>query len=459
MTDFNWDEHPVEPSGPAFNWDAHPVEKGRDKINMQGDPLAAALVGNPLAQGVAHGIDTAKESLLDADAPTYKDYVQGAKGALNNDDPAVQAIKEKILARNMATVTGGLGVTPVAPLTSVASEAGGAIRGGLESMATGAGSKAEGLAAKAMGAERATIKKIGEDKIKEIGRHGLDQGIVSPMASAETMGARNEAVRSSAGKRMGDIYNQIDEKGASTFNPKDVAGKVQEQLDPLYRTPINKGEWSQLDNTIESIVARGKEPIPLTEAQALKEEIGSVAYPKGRKPIDATPKQQMAQDAYRIVNQAIDEATQAGSKAIGSEDLADALRAAKKQYGLSSYRGGAGELLDDRIAREKGNKGMGLTDWLALGAGGAGASHTGGASVPVALGVLGAKRGIEQYGPATAAVGLDKISKLIQSGSDALGKYGPALKKAAARGESALMTTHAMLLQDPEYRKTIEDIQ
>ncbi len=344
---------------------------------------------------------------------------------------------------------GTMNPVPVAPVSSLVGKAGGAVVEGLESAAAGAENKALGWGSKAMGANQAMLDKLGRDKVHQATRQALDEGVLTPLASAETMAARNEAVGARGGKMMGDVYEAIDSKGASTFNPESVKGKVAKELEPNYRTPINKGEWSQLDNTLESIAARGVDNIPMKEAQALKSEIAAVAYPRGA--VGTTPKQLMAQDAYRVINEAIDDAAEAGAEKIGLDGLKEVLQKGKKLWGNAKT---TDKLLSKRLNRDQGNHLFGLTDYV-MGS----AEHAGGAGIgPTALAV-GAKKAASKYGPATAAVTLDKVSKLLKSGADKLGKYGPTLQKAAERGESAFLTTHAMLMQDPEYRQTIEDAE
>lgn len=449
MSDFSWDDHPEEKG--SFDWDAHPVDKTAP-IRMDKSALGAALVGNPLAEGLAekisHPAETARDVVFDPDPLTYKETVEGAKGAFS-EDPRLQAIREKIMSRNMAMAAGTLNLAPAAPATALASKAGGAVREGLESAATGAEESALGWGAKALGANQQLLNKLGRDKVRGAVRYTLDEGVISPLASAETMAARNEAKGAEGGKMMGDVYEAIDSKGASTFNPQTVKNKVAEELEPNYRTPINKGEWGQLDNTLESIAARGTDNISMKEAQALKKEIASVAYPRGA--VGTTPKQLMAQDAYRVINKSIDEAADAGSEIIGVQGLKELLQKGKKLYGNAET---TDKLLSKRLNREEGNHLFGLTDYV-LGS----AEHAGGLGFPKTAATVGVKKAASKYGPATAAVGLDKASKLLKSGSESLGKYGPVLEKAAARGESAFLTTHAMLMQEPEYRQIIEESQ
>ena len=266
------------------------------------------------------------------------------------------------------------------------------------------GNKAEDLAnrmaARAIGAERGTVKKLGLDKVKDIGRYALDNKLLS--SDAEEMLTRNEALKSKAGQMMENVYSQIDEAGASTFNPLEVATKVDEQIGGFYRSPINKGETAQLENTLEAILMRGDKPIALKEAQVLKQELGKVA--KWNMTPNPTDKELMARDAYRVVSDAIDKATEEGAKSINKEGLSELLSQGKKLYSSAK---GAEELLKNKVAREQGNKIGGLTDYIAT----TGAATSGGAA-PAAATFVG-KKGLEKYGPKLTAETLDKASKML----------------------------------------------
>lgn len=368
----------------------------------------------------------------------------------------------------------------------------------VQGISSGSGDMAERFAARALGAERGTIKKLGIDKVKGAGRQALDEGVLSPLASTDDLIARNTAVKSSGGKMMGEAYDAIDSAGASTFNPTDVANKVDDELGGFYRSPINRGETNQLENTLEAIRMRGDGNIPLREAQVLKQELGKVANWKNNLP--PTDKEKMAREAYGIVSSQIDDAVAGGAEVIESAGLSETLKRGKELYGNAST---AEQLLQNKQAREQGNKILGLTDWGVLGTGGVGAAVTGGASIPATLGLMGVKKGLERFGSQNAALGLDKISKTLmkspkmaelynrnpqvfnnivqkmesklnESGAkvaegeskpfekEALlsktqgTKYSQVLEKAAQRGDRAMAATNFILQStDPEYRKKI----
>lgn len=282
------------------------------------------------------------------------------------------------------------------------------ISAGTEKLGKGARNLAERFAGRALGAERGTIKSLGADKVQAAGAHALDEGILSPLANTDDLIARNEAAKKAGGKLMDKAYTAIDDAGASTFNPLKVASEVDDQIGGFYRSPINRGEANQLENTLESILMRGEGNIPIKEAQVLKQELGKVANWKNN--LNITEKEKMAREAYGIVSRNIDDAVKSGSDLINQAGLGDILNKGKAIFGNAST---AEKLLQNKLAREQGNKLIGLTDWGVLGAGGGLAVPTGGASVPVAMGMTAAKKGLEKYGAQNTALALNKVSKML----------------------------------------------
>jgi hypothetical protein len=357
---------------------------------------------------------------------------------------------------------------------------------------------AERFAGRALGAERGTVKSLGLDKIKAAGAQALDEGVLSPLASTDDLIERTAALKNKGGEMMGKAYGAIDDAGASTFDPLQVASSVDDELGGFWRTPLNKGETNQFENTLETIMARGEGPIPLREAQVLKGELGRAANWKNK--LIVTPKEQMARDAYGIVNRSIDDAVANGAKAVDGAGLSETLAQGKKLYGNAST---AETLLQNKLAREEGNKLLGITDWGVLGAGAGAAMSTGGMSIPATMALTAGKKGLEKYGSQNAALGLNKVSKLLMKSPKLAAiaeknpniisnlaqrlesqmpsmraaeseqkpydqqaliqktqgtKYSQVLNTAAQRGPKAFGAAHFVLQStDPEYRKAVED--
>lgn len=537
MAKFNWDDHPAEDS---FDWDAHAPEDSEAEKPGYLESAARGL-GQGASLGFADEITGGLESLLsdktyeqarDESRAAYKSaqeanpmtygaselgggvataFVPGlniAKGATLANIAAKSALSAGI---NAAGSSGAQNVGDLVRDTATGAATGGVLGGTLGKVAPklgeawdwgagkiGAGTKdlAERFGARALGAERGTIKKIGYDKIKDAARQSLDKGVLSPLASTDDVIARNAALKKSGGEMMGQAYDAIDNAGASTFNPLEAATKVDEELGGFYRSPINRGETAQLENTLESILLRGDQNIPLAEAQKLKEELGKVANWKNS--LNPTEKETMARRAYGIVNGQIDDAVESGAKAVDAAGLTDVLKKGKEQYGNAST---AEQLLQNKQAREQGNNILGLTDAIT----GAGALGYGGytGDWKTAGGVMLAKKGLQKYGNQMAATGIDKISKALMKSpkmaelyssnpqvfntlankmaskvmpeqkkeerpfeTDSLlektqgTKYAQVLQNAAKRGQKSVGAAHFILQStDPEYRKQFMEEQ
>jgi hypothetical protein len=279
-----------------------------------------------------------------------------------------------------------------------------------------------------------------------------------------------------------------------------VAGEVDSQLGGFYRDPLNKGVTNQLENTLESILMRGDKPIPLVEAQQLKETLGRAANWKNS--LVVSEKEKLAREAYAVVNKAIDDAVESGAKAIGTDNILNNLQKGKQLFGASK---GAEELLTNKLAREQGNKLIGLTDWAVIGGGAGAAPFTAGGSIPASAAVYGAKKYGETFGAQQAALGLDKaakalsqspymkqiqqsnpslfnqfVSRLTQTGLQNIpqqeekpnssidknrilektqgSKYSQVLQNAAEKGEQSFNAAHYVLRNtQQDYRQMLED--
>lgn len=406
---------------------------------QQANPLTygAGQIGGGLATLAIPGLNVAKGASLARTAGTAA--LQGGLAGLG----ASEADDVKQMAKD-ATIGAGLGGALGAAGYGLAK----GVEAALPALQRGAQDTAESLAARSLGAERGTIKSLGADKVKQAGRYALDEGIVSPLASTDDLIARNEAALARSGEAGRNVREAIDASGNYNFNPEEAATRFNEKAGDFWRSPLNKGETNQLQNTLQAIQMRGESPISLKEAQVLKEELGKVANWKNN--VSVTDKERMARDAYGVVANMIDEAVDKGAQQLDSPELLQTLREANRTYSSGKT---AEKLLQNKYAREQGNKIFGLTDTIAAGSGFAGGG-------PLAAGAIYAgKKGLEKYGASTAAVGFDKLSDMLKVAPQAFGKYGQVLQNAAARGGTSLGATHFVLQNtDPEYRKMLQDM-
>ena len=373
------------------------------------------------------------------------------------------------------------------------------IEKGIQKVASGAGDLAKKFAARAIGAERGTIKKFGNESVDDLGEYALKNNLLSPLSSADDILARNESVMSNAMNQRAGAYQTIDDAGASAFNPLEVATKVEDGVvGGLNRTYDDTKELIQaLDPHLSNILSRGESNIPMKEAQELVESLGRKAkFDTSRNNIS----NDVAVEAYFAARKALNEAAEQGAESVGVKGLRDVIENANKTYSTGTK---AKALLDNKFAREQGNKLIGLTDTIATAEA---ASSLGG---PYGAALLAVKKGGERYGSQNAALGLDKISKVlmkspqlaaiaesnpqvfqkivnsleeragmfggaqmpkaadsVQKNDDQKAllqktqgtKYGQVLQNAAQKGDQSFNAAHFVLFnRDPEYRKQLED--
>lgn len=305
---------------------------------------------------------------------------------------------------------------------------------------------AENRSAAALGMTKAIRKKIGNEAAQSVGRVGLDEGIVTPMASTADKIAGMQALQEKSGQEIGGVMDTLDQAGVKTFDPISTAAKVDEQMGATYKgEPLFSGLEDQYDNLMSTIAKRGAQPIPFAEAQRLKELLGQYGYREGH----AIVGREQAQQAYGIVNQALDEAVANGASQLpNSPDLLAALQKAKTNFQASKN---AMTGLVNKDAAEQGNRSIGLTDMITGSA--AAATHGG----PAAVAVVGGKKLAEKFGQNVAAWGADRVSKRLSSGL--MGRYTSVLQAAAKRGTTSLAVTHYLLSQqDPAYQAMLQSV-
>lgn len=263
---------------------------------------------------------------------------------------------------------------------------------------------ADETALRALGGNKAAF----QDQLKRgtnLGKRALDEGIIGPFSSPETMLERSQLLKQQGGEFMDKAFQQADEIGKA-FDPWEVGRKFHADSGDFYRSPINKDLVNQLENTTEAI-RMGVEPgekIFLSEAQKLKNELSRVGRPKGATPLNPSEKQLMAQDAERIVRDAI---TDSADSLLGAEGK-KVLQRGRDLYGTGA---GSEKLLQGKIAADQSRSGA--FDWL---------------KKPIELATS----------PQMRSWTGDKVAKLLQTDPSSFGKFAQPLTQALQRGPAAL---------------------
>lgn len=150
-------------------------------------------------------------------------------------------------------------------------------------------------------------------------------------------------------------------------------------------------------------------------------------------------KEPAAETAYSAARTKINQKNLDAIESLGGGELADQLRGANKEYGLSKQ---VSQLAQDRVNRNDANRMFGLTDMIAGGAAlgyGAKTDDWEGAG-----GMMLAKKGLEKYGLAASAVALDKISKTLMN--------SPRFAQMAQTNPKAFATMVQALSNNPKFQ-------
>ncbi len=288
---------------------------------------------------------------------------------------------------------------------------------------------AEELAVKSLKPTAAQIRKLGPEGMHRTGRGLLDEGLIKPGSNAESSLSRIAPYKEAAKSELVDVLNQAD-----AALPSDaVSERVLSEVMPDAVTTGGQPAVSAVEKAVNDIGLT--EARSLSDLNLLASNISSKAY--------GAPTVQAENLAKKSVERSIDRQIK---EAVPSE-LLPAFEEANARFALGTT---AEKLAKTGASRYAANQGLSLGD---KGTGIAGYALMG----PKGL-LLGAanKMGRER-GQSAAAVGLDKLSKLLESAPEAFGQYGPMLKQAAERGSNSLAVQHYLLAQrDSEYRKKID---
>lgn len=324
----------------------------------------------------------------------------------------------------------------------------------LPALAQGSRSFAVNRASGALGAERSTIKSMGPKKVQEAGAMALQEGTFGPFTQTGGMQTRNQSMLDRAWEGMKDVFNQIDSTGKSYFSPWEAAVNFEKKAGQFdRRLPINQSKVRTFERNLDSILQKGGENgenITFADAMSLKSDLDDLAKWKSQEKI--TVQEQMARDAYHSVNAAIDSAVDRASQELGNTDLGKQLIDSRKMYAAGKT---AQKLLDNRYAREQGNKmGTGLTNTL-VGAPALMASI--GTGDPRYMGVLAAKIGYEKFGQQTMARSANALANILEASPEVFGQYAPAMLGALQKGGQSLAVQHYIMSQkDPAYVEAVK---
>jgi hypothetical protein len=270
---------------------------------------------------------------------------------------------------------------------------------------------------------------------RELGREMLDEGVVKFGSSVEGMAPRLEDLISAKGQRIGDIRSAADEAGAQIdlSRLRDV-GNAKVAFSDATNEATQKAAKAYAKNA--SAMAK----VPERSIGDVQEEIAALSkqIPFEKDLAKHTPAQQAFGDLRRdMVSQVSDQVRQRVPESF------DEYQKLMGQFGLLKE---GDKILDKSVARQARNADFGLRDLLV----GGGAAKVGDGIVPGVAGAVATKVARER-GNSMLAASANRLSQLLGENPAGLGRFAKPLLDAAKRGNTALMTTHALLMQDPEY--------
>lgn len=323
----------------------------------------------------------------------------------------------------------------------------GILAGGIEALMSslgGAGKMFKGVAedraVKSLGPTLSQQRVLNDrGAARELGREMLDEGVVRFGSSVEGMAPRLEDLLADKGRRIGDIRSAADEAGA--------------QIDLSRLRDIGNAKVAFSDATNEATqkaaksYAKNAEALARVPERSIGEVQGEIAALSKQIPFEKdlakhTPAQQAFGDLRRdMVGQVDDQVRQR------VPDSFDEYQKLKSQFGLLKE---GDKILDQSVARQQRNADIGLRDLLV----GNMAKKEGNS----ALGVAGAvaSKIARERGNSMAAATANRMSQILGANPAGLGKFAKPLMDAARRGNTSLMATHAMLMDDPEYAALVE---
>lgn len=347
-------------------------------------------------------------------------------------------------------------------------------------------------ALKSAGAIGSDLKKLGPERVQEIGEEMHKQGMVRAFKSLEDMAASATSAKAKAGDAIGTALSSVDdlvsqakqlvdegafganlpEQGKKAlkdsidkqfqFNMGRIGRRIQKEIiEPNSQNPLLKGEMTKLGSIADDFMSSGT--TSLKQGGAIKATQGKVTNFNS----DTVP-QAFKKEIYGIIKTELDDIVakvgnleagvgRAGGKSLGPLDTAarnrsvsDAYQGAKKTYGAAKE---VEKIAKDRLGQTQGNNEFGLPD-IIIGAGGLASGSPGAA---VALG--GGSKLARKYGDSVMSVGARKAAEIIEKTPRLFGRFAKILEDAANKGAPALESTHLALMKEPDYRAILENFE
>jgi len=310
----------------------------------------------------------------------------------------------------------------------------------------------------ATGQNKRALKEIAKKDINKTGRVLLDEGIVTPGSTVETIGERAADARKSYGKEIGDIRNSLDELAPQgSVSGKEIADAMRSYAQSEVDGPASQNLAKNLMAEADNFETRGN--LSFKDAQRFKKQYGFDAKDPAKRSGIST--RDIDNKTYQLIEDQVEKSV--GNLEATSPDLAGKLgryKDVKDKYGAIAPAAKAAE--DRAIANLSNNvlspsdKAAGFTYLLSK----VGEAALNPLDLVKAIAVGGTNKAVRGRFDSTAAVLGDKLANTLASAPERLGRYANILTDAAQKGPQAAAAIHFVLMQrDPEYRNKIEELE
>lgn len=338
----------------------------------------------------------------------------GTAGALISGSPILDSLKQGNKQGSIYGAFSGLG------------DAAGAVAGpALQSFGETQAFKAAGAMLKDF---RAAYAKS-PDKINELGRTMLDEGLVAPGDSVSSIATKAEALKRQTGQQIGKIYDkvldtmtdpavQMDPETrlqiqASGFHPQAQADEMKALIFNKYKgTPGGTGAINKANQVIDEMAVNGNQIAP-DHAIELKGQIDSMIN-WGKKSQDLPLEQDALKDVRNYIQNKLNDQVSLIDGVLQTPQSAELVRLNKLYGNVSTIS----NIARDYTARASAHSAMGMTGGLMAAGGMAAGAHGGLTEGGIAAGAMwGATKAAQKYGNSVMATGADNLGSFLQSGA------------------------------------------
>lgn len=253
-------------------------------------------------------------------------------------------------------------------------------------------------------------------KINDLGRTMLNEGLVSPGDTVKSIANKAAVLKQKTGQEIGAVYNKvldqitnhetqiapekIMEIQAAGFHPEDQADSIKGMLAQKYKGSVGStAALADVGSIVDELGANGNNITP-QHALDLKGQIDShINWSKRSSELPL--KQEMLKDVRGFIQDRLNSQVSLLDQALGTSQSKELLRL-NKLYGDVSQ---IAKISADRVLREGANQSFGMGDKLAAGIGGA----IGG--LPGAAAGGGLNEFARAYGNSLVATGADALSR------------------------------------------------